>query len=256
MSDWCTSSIMIRVGTDSKSVEAITKLKDKIMEWVKPENSKPSSYDRYWLGNIVINSGIGDANLVSEDGISISCNGVISRMVMGQWSSTNLGIVTVTDRRPMMLIWQLLIDKYLPNAKIVFSAYNNETGLFVTNDPYYSDTYFLEKSPYGAEDDCMSDDDLINFLQDVEDSDDEDLESLLRNAPHNLRECIHEWETVSFSAMVAKEKLRKPHPSVVETNMGTMPIEDYREIMALQAEYDSYAEMRADGICLGNDYDK
>lgn len=36
-------------------------------------------------------------------------------------------------------------------------------------------------------------------------------------------------------------------PKTVKTNIGSIPIEDYLEICALQYGYDSYAELRADG---------
>ena len=34
----------------------------------------------------------------------------------------------------------------------------------------------------------------------------------------------------------------------VKTNMGVMPLEDYYDIKASQYGYDSYEEMRADGL--------
>ena len=42
----------------------------------------------------------------------------------------------------------------------------------------------------------------------------------------------------------------------VQTNMGSMPIEDYREIVALQSGFDSYDEMYHQGYRIGNGYDK
>lgn len=36
-------------------------------------------------------------------------------------------------------------------------------------------------------------------------------------------------------------------PKTVKTNIGSIPIEDYLEICALQYGYNSYAELRADG---------
>ena len=38
----------------------------------------------------------------------------------------------------------------------------------------------------------------------------------------------------------------------VDTNMGKMPIEDYREIVATQNGFDCYADMYSQGIRLGN----
>ena len=42
----------------------------------------------------------------------------------------------------------------------------------------------------------------------------------------------------------------------VQTNMGSMPIEDYREIVASQSGFDSYDEMYRQGYRIGNGYDK
>ena len=42
----------------------------------------------------------------------------------------------------------------------------------------------------------------------------------------------------------------------VQTNMGSMPIEDYREIVASQSGFDSYDEMYNQGYRIGNGYDK
>ena len=42
----------------------------------------------------------------------------------------------------------------------------------------------------------------------------------------------------------------------VQTNMGNMPIEDYREIVASQSGFDSYGEMYHQGYRIGNGYDK
>ena len=42
----------------------------------------------------------------------------------------------------------------------------------------------------------------------------------------------------------------------VQTNMGSMPIEDYREIVSSQSGFDSYDEMYHQGYRIGNGYDK
>ncbi len=41
----------------------------------------------------------------------------------------------------------------------------------------------------------------------------------------------------------------------VETNIGAIPEEDYREIMAIQNGFDSYEDMYNQGVRLGNEYD-
>ena len=41
----------------------------------------------------------------------------------------------------------------------------------------------------------------------------------------------------------------------VETNIGTIPIEDFREIIAVQNGFDSYTQMRSKGVRIGRGYD-
>lgn len=43
---------------------------------------------------------------------------------------------------------------------------------------------------------------------------------------------------------------------MVATNIGNVPIEDYREIVAIQNGFDSYEEMYNEGVRIGNGYDK
>ena len=43
---------------------------------------------------------------------------------------------------------------------------------------------------------------------------------------------------------------------MVATNIGNVPIEDYREIVATQKGFDSYEEMYNEGVRIGNGYDK
>lgn len=45
-------------------------------------------------------------------------------------------------------------------------------------------------------------------------------------------------------------------PEEVETNIGSIPIEDFREIMALQNGFDSYDDMYSQGYRVGYGYDK
>lgn len=42
----------------------------------------------------------------------------------------------------------------------------------------------------------------------------------------------------------------------VATNIGNVPIEDYREMVAMQNGFDSYDEMYQEGFRIGNGYDK
>lgn len=58
--------------------------------------------------------------------------------------------------------------------------------------------------------------------------------------------------------LIVKEKPAEERNETeeVQTNMGSMPIEDYREIVASQSGFDSYDEMYHQGYRIGNGYDK
>ena len=57
--------------------------------------------------------------------------------------------------------------------------------------------------------------------------------------------------------IVKEEPAEERHETEeVQTNMGSMPIEDYREIVASQSGFDSYDEMYHQGYRIGNGYDK
>lgn len=58
--------------------------------------------------------------------------------------------------------------------------------------------------------------------------------------------------------LIVKEELAEERNETeeVQTNMGSMPIEDYREIVASQSGFDSYDEMYHQGYRIGNGYDK
>ena len=43
---------------------------------------------------------------------------------------------------------------------------------------------------------------------------------------------------------------------MVDTNIGRMPIEDYREIIAMHYGFDSYADLRSQGGCIGHGMDE
>ncbi|MEG1869792.1 MAG: DNA helicase, partial [Oscillospiraceae bacterium] len=71
---------------------------------------------------------------------------------------------------------------------------------------------------------------------------------------HNL--VIHGRDVngeISSRKILSTHKYDKPQE--VETNITTMPVEDYREIMAIQNGFDSYEDMRSQGVKFKNEYD-
>lgn len=51
------------------------------------------------------------------------------------------------------------------------------------------------------------------------------------------------------------EEEPKEEGRMVDTNIGGMPIEDYREIIAMHYGFDSYADLRSQGGCIGHGMD-
>ena len=48
-----------------------------------------------------------------------------------------------------------------------------------------------------------------------------------------------------------KEDMEINRSKYVETNIGKIPLEDYREIRAMQCGFDSYEDMLKEGYCIG-----
>lgn len=63
-------------------------------------------------------------------------------------------------------------------------------------------------------------------------------------------------KTSADSISVDFIEIVKERADMVATNIGNVPIEDYREIVATQNGFDSYDEMYNEGIHIGNGYDK
>ena len=75
----------------------------------------------------------------------------------------------------------------------------------------------------------------------------EEAENAFRQTP-DLTDCT----SATMEALI--ENIERS--DMVATNIGNVPIEDYREIVANQNGFDSYDEMYNEGIRIGNGYDK
>ena len=75
----------------------------------------------------------------------------------------------------------------------------------------------------------------------------EDAEREFHRTP-DLTDCT----TATMEALIENAE----RADMVATNIGNVPIEDYREIVATQNGFDSYAEMYNEGVRIGNGYDK
>ena len=125
---------------------------------------------------------------------------------------------------------------------------SNSGGQYVTNTLSYGDVIEAARQYEGAGD-------FFDYLGGI--------------AKQELADVGTEWftqaeeqfkETPDFTdctkATVESVTKRAKNFETVKTNIGNVPIEDYREIVASQNGFDSYEEMYNEGIRIGNGYDK
>ena len=125
---------------------------------------------------------------------------------------------------------------------------SNSGGQYVTNTLSYDDVIEAARQYEGAGD-------FFDYLGGI--------------AKQELADVRTEWfaqaeeqfkETPDFTdctkATMESVTKRAMNFEMVKTNIGNVPIEDYREIVASQNGFDSYEEMYNEGIRIGNGYDK
>ena len=125
---------------------------------------------------------------------------------------------------------------------------SNSGGQYVTNTLSYDDVIETARQYEGAGD-------FFDYLGGI--------------AKQELADVGTEWftqaeeqfkETPDFTdctkATMESVTKRAKNFEMVKTNIGNVPIEDYREIVASQNGFDSYEEMYNEGIRIGNGYDK
>ena len=212
MPNWCYTNINICHNDKNK-------LKDffnKVEEWRK-KPYKTNDFDTYtlgWLGNIVGNSGLAEWK-VKENGRedfvpSISCRGSLQTFELHE---NSINIDTETAWGPMLEMWRLLCDKYLPGADIYYTAEESGNGIYQTNDPDVADTYYIdiweppeefedEESMYEAEES-----DAIEFLQRVLHTEETDINKLIDMADSidDPWFSIHKWELVDIDEVISYE---------------------------------------------------
>ena len=129
-----------------------------------------------------------------------------------------------------------------------FNPDSNAGGQYVTNELSFDEIREAAQSHKSADDFFDYLGSIANqTLADVGTEWFEEAENAFSQTP-DYTECTPETmealiETAERSDMVA-------------TNIGKVPIEDYREIVAVQNGFDSYDEMYNEGIRIGNGYDK
>lgn len=191
MPNWCTTRITIN-NDNQEELSKFNKLLDKWMETNYMEND----FGLDWLGNIVGNSGIGTVDTGKET--DLSCRGYITDKDLYE---NQLTINTETAWQPMLKMWDKLLEKYLPEAELIYEAEECGCELYCTNDPVMRNKYYIDC--WGINDICLNSDceaierDVIDILQSLlktKETNIDKLMEMLRESEYNSEIAIYKWE--------------------------------------------------------------
>ena len=132
MPNWCYTRI--RVEDEKKNLENFKSLVEK---WTS-HNFGKNDFGLNWLGNIVGNSKIGTID--TEDESFLACRG---RLLEIEVHDGEMIIDTETAWGPMLKMWAILFEKYLPDAIFYYAAEEGGTGLYITDDPLMENKYVI-----------------------------------------------------------------------------------------------------------------
>ena len=210
MPNWCYTNISIYHNDQKKLKEFF----NKIDKWSK-KTFVPNGFDKenlgsHWLGNIVGNAKLSKW-VEKEDGHhdfepDINCRGSINEL---QLQPGKIELFTETAWSPYLEMWQLLCDRYLPDATICYTAEEGGNGIYNTNDPDMIGKYYIDivdtppdefetiEGNYEA-----TEEELIKLLQKVLKTKVKDVSKLLdklEESDHQEWLSINKWEEVSIS---------------------------------------------------------
>lgn len=210
MPNWCSNNITI-CHNDNEKLKA---LYENIKKWSK-KTYHDNGFDypkcgSYWLGNIVGNAGLSEWNNERNDFVpNIRCRGSLNDL---SYEDGHIHIRTETAWEPMLLMWDKLREKYLPDAEIWFNAEESGCGLYATNDPDIIGTFYVdvweppeefadEESMYEVDADCV-----VQFLQKVLKTEESDIKKLLEMSDEMFDSgdveqwySIHMWESAEIT---------------------------------------------------------
>lgn len=190
MPNWCLTRITIN-NENQTELERFNELLDR---WIS-KNYKENGFGLEWLGNIVGNSGIGTVD--ENKDTDLRCRGRLTYSEVVD--DGQLIINTETAWCPMLKMWVKLLEKYLPNAELIYEAEECGNGIYSTNDPYMKGLYII---------DCWDIDDIdsdweaseetvIKTLQKLLDTNVTDVDKLLkylRDSEYDDKISIHKWD--------------------------------------------------------------
>lgn len=192
MPNWCCTNITI-THNDEMKIKEFSRL---LREWTSFDR-RENGFGHKWLGNVVLGSGVGTVD--AERGTDLRCRG---RIVDYYLSDNELVINTETAWVPMLKMWLKVLEKYLPNAELIYNAEECGCGLSYTNDPTLVGKYILDYYGDGGFESIWEadKDTVIEVLQEMLDTMETSVERLIEMAYDNdLEMSIHEWKYADAS---------------------------------------------------------
>lgn len=192
MANWCSTKIIITHESEEK-IEELEKLLKNCMRTNYMENG----FGLNWLGNIVGNSGIGTVDTGKQT--DLRCRGYVDYI---NRCENELTINTETAWVPMLEMWVKLLEKYLPDAEMIYNAEEYGCGICCTNDPDLIGKYVLDSWDDEIESEYeMDSETLVKFLQEFMNVTETDVEKLLSlTYERDYEFSIHQWEEKEVSA--------------------------------------------------------
>ena len=190
MPNWCYTTITI----NNLNKDQLNKFDKMIDDWTDT-NFTNNDFGKNWLGNIVGNSNIGTID--TGRSTDLRCRGVITSKSI---SDTSLIITTETAWEPMLKMWTKIIEKFFPNAELIYTAEEPGNRLYMTNDPVlvdkyivrnYSDDISIDENDELSEEECIS---LLQDLLDIKNTNIEELLLQLDSSIYNDNIIINKWE--------------------------------------------------------------
>ena len=189
MPNWCFNKITINHESETE-LEKLSKLID---EWTSKDYME-NGFGHNWLGNIVLGSGVGTVDTDKET--DLRCRGTIT---YSEVCGNQLIIDTETAWSPMLQMWVKVIDKYLPDAELIYSSEECGCGLYSTNDPCMKDCYIIDSWDMDdIEPDWEASEETVRkTLQELLDTTETDVEKLLKmfeESEYSDGMSIHKWD--------------------------------------------------------------
>lgn len=186
MPNWCFTKIVI-THDDTNELKVFDKLLD---QWTS-RNYKTNGFGHNWLGNIVLGSGIGTVDTNPET--DFECRGTIDHKEIYM---DELIIDTSTAWKPMLRMWVELVNKFIPDANITYTAEESSDDLYYTNDPDLEGKYVIDSWDERVESDYEAEEsNVIKTLQELLETTESDVDKLIQMSFDKENYVgIHKWE--------------------------------------------------------------